>query len=145
MKEQLKKRGVVAIVVLALVGAVVAAYSAAPSGASQYSVTPKQFRALSKKVAKLTHRVNVLSSVVSCLGGGAGITLNGNPAAGSGYVATKDGGATYFLATALNATASGQTPSFYAATVRSACVTSSRATFRLNRTPSRRTAPLRMP
>jgi len=64
-----KGRGAVAVAVSALMAALVfAAYAAVPSGATQYSVTPKQFAALSAKVSKLQAQVSVMKKTVNALG-----------------------------------------------------------------------------
>jgi hypothetical protein len=60
-----KKKGAAAGAISALVAAlIVAAYAAVPSGATQYSVTPRQFAALNAKVTKLQPQVSALATIV---------------------------------------------------------------------------------
>jgi hypothetical protein len=66
--KNVKKKGAAAAAILALVAAlIVAAYAAAPSGATQYSVTPGQFAALSAKVTKLQAQVSGMKKTVGAL------------------------------------------------------------------------------
>lgn len=100
MRKNLKQRGVVAAACAALlVAVVVAAYAAVPSGASQFSVTPKQFAALNAKVTKLQARVTRLNKTVDALGTivvtcvtykALGISQHGVPPT-EGYVYQKSG------------------------------------------------------
>jgi len=116
---------------------------------------PSRVKALEAKVKSLTASVKTLKSNVAtlqtradCLGA-QGITQYGNPSAGQGYIYTNDGGNTAGLTTAFDAPLSGQTPSFYAATVNPACVgggSSRSAAYPLSRrAASHRTAALPTP
>jgi TolA-binding protein len=155
MRRNLKKMLAAACAVALL--ATVAVQLASSATTSSTRSIPARLRALESKVKKLTVRVSTLKGSIStlqtdvatlktradCLGA-QGISQHGNPSAGQGYVYTNDGGNTALLTSAFDAPASGQTPSFYAATVNPACVTST--SFRLSGgTASHRTAVLRTP
>lgn len=63
-----RPRGMVVIAVSTLAAAAaVATFAAMPSGATQYSVTPRQFAVLSAKVAKLQSQVAGLKKTTSAL------------------------------------------------------------------------------
>jgi len=134
---------------VALLATVAVQLASSATSTSTRSI-PARVKALESKLKGLTASVKTLKSDVTtlktradCLGA-QGITQYGNPSAGQGYIYTNDGGNTAGLTTAFDASASGQTPSFYAATVNPACVTS--AAFSLDRaTTSHRTASLQTP
>jgi hypothetical protein len=83
----------------------------------------KQVNVLRKQVAALTQKSNCL--------GAQGVVLRGTPASQEGYVYKRAADPTpQWLYTALDAPATGETPSALFATVSSSCVTSSRAFYR---------------
>jgi hypothetical protein len=123
MNNKAKGRGAVAIACSALVAAVVvAAYAAVPSGATQYSVTPKQFAALSVKVTKLQAQVSGMKKTVSALATVVatcvtyktlGVGQVGAPPS-EGYVYQNASGSQ--VTTALNAAPAASAPVFLLAT-----------------------------
>src|SRR6266542_248563 len=117
------------LLVIAVALAAVVSVQLASSAPATKATIPGRVAALEAKVKKLTSRVNVLQARAACLSA-QGLSQYGNPGAGSGYVYTNDGGTTLGLTTGIDFPASGTTPTFYAAAVNSACVTSSaRASF----------------
>ena len=83
----------------------------------------KQVNVLRKQVAALTQKSNCL--------GAQGVVLRGTPASQEGYVYKRAADATpQWLYTALDAPATGETPTALFATVSSSCVTPSRALYR---------------
>ena len=108
--------------VVAVLGTVAVQFASSATS-TRTSGIPARVKALESKVKKLTTSVNALKLQSACLGV-QGVTQFGNPAAGQGYVYTNDGGATLAITTGFDAPASGQAPSFYAATVNAACITS---------------------
>jgi hypothetical protein len=111
--------------VVVLVAAVGVQFASSATSTSSKSI-PARVKALEVKVKGLAATLKALQT---CLGA-QGVTQFGNPAAGQGYLYTNDGGTTVGLTTGFDAPPSGQTPSFYAATLNPACVSSSHA-FRL--------------
>ena len=103
--------------------ATVAVQFASSATSTRTSSIPARVKALESKVKKLTASVNVLTVRSACLGV-QGVTQYGNPTAGQGYIYTNDGGVTVGITTGFDAPPSGQAPSFYAATVNAACITS---------------------
>jgi hypothetical protein len=126
---------VAAACAVALLGSVAVQFASSATTTRTRSI-PARVTTLESKVRALTASVKTLKTDVAtlktradCLGA-QGISQFGNPAAGQGYIYTNDGGYTAWLTTAFDAPASGQTPTFYAATVNPACVTSE--SFRLH-------------
>ena len=128
--------------VVVLVAAVGVQFASSATSKSSKSI-PARVKALEAKVRGLSASVKVLQTRANCLAA-QGITQWGNPAAGQGYFYTNDGGTTVGLTTAYDASASGQTPTFFAATVNPACITSSHA-FRLGHAAVHKTATLPAP
>jgi hypothetical protein len=124
--------------VVVLVAAVGVQFASSATSKSSRSI-PARVKALEKKVKTLTASVATLKARADCLGA-VGVTQYGNPTAGQGYFYTNDGGATVGLTTGLDATASGGTPTFLAATVNPACISGSRAFRMMRGTPVHRTA-----
>lgn len=145
------KKLVAACVVILVAAVAVQFASSAPSTPASI---PTRVKALEAKVKSLTASVKTLKTDVAtlktrsnCLSA-QGLTQYGNPAGNSGYVYTPDGGTTLALTTALDFPASGQTPSFYAARINPACVTTSASAgaFSLGRAAApHRTAPIPSP
>jgi outer membrane murein-binding lipoprotein Lpp len=139
MRRNLRKMLAAACAVALL--ATVAVQLASSATTSSTRSIPARVKALESKVKKLTARVSTLNGSVAtlqsdvatlktksdCLGA-QGITQYGNPSARQGYLYTPDG-VNVGVTTAFDAPASGQTPTFYAATVAPTCVGS--ASFRL--------------
>jgi hypothetical protein len=118
MSKSLHRGGALALVALVLVCAIVGAYAAVPSGASQYTVTPKQFAALNAKVNKLRTQVGKLNKTVNALGTvvvncvtykALGVARNGAPPA-EGYIYGTASGSQ--LATALDVAPASSAPVF---------------------------------
>jgi hypothetical protein len=83
----------------------------------------KQVNVLRKQVAALTQKSNCL--------GAQGVVLRGTPASQEGYVYKRAADATpQWLYTALDAPATGETPSALFATVNPSCLTPGRALYR---------------
>lgn len=122
--------------------ATVAVQFAASATSTRTSSIPARVKALESKVKKLSKDVTVLKVAANCFGA-QGVTQYGNPTAGQGYLYTNDGGATVGLTTSFDGTVSGQTPSFIAATLNPACVSSK--AFKLSHAIQRRTATLQAP
>lgn len=98
------------------------AYSARPT-----AVTPGQFRALQARVAKLEKTTGAIATyTVNCLFKYAGVARFGTPPS-SGYVYDTDNNPSngQFLASALDVTDVGETPTaYFVSTTNTACVSS---------------------
>jgi hypothetical protein len=109
---------------LALVAIVV------PMAQGTSSAKDPRVAGLIKKVNALQKRVNALTVKSSCLGA-QGVVLRGTPASQDGYVYKRAADpAAQWLYTALDAPATGETPTALFATVSASCVTPSRALYR---------------
>jgi hypothetical protein len=118
MGKPLEHRGALTLMALAVVVAIVAAYAAVPSGASQYNVTPGQIAALNAKVNKLQKQVRALNKTVNALGTivvncvtykALGVARNGVPPS-EGYVYQNAAGSQF--ATALDLAPASSAPVF---------------------------------
>jgi hypothetical protein len=116
MGKPLEHRGALTLMALAVVVAIVAAYAAVPSGASQYNVTPGQIAALNAKVNKLQKQVRALNKTVNALGTivvncvtykALGVARNGVPPS-EGYVYQNAAGSQF--ATALDLAPASSAP-----------------------------------
>jgi hypothetical protein len=128
--------------VVVLVAAVGVQFASSATSQSTKSI-PARVKALETKIKGLTASVKLLQARANCFGA-QGVTQYGNPSGGQGYYYTNDGGTTIGLTTGFDATASGQTPTFLAATVDPACISSSHA-FRLRHVAVHRTTTLKTP
>jgi hypothetical protein len=106
--------GVIAVAAVALYAAT------APAG--QQAVTPAQFTALKKQVAKLQKDVNTLKASGACLSATGVASFGGNTA---GYHCNQPDG-TEILTSALDVVDQGETPDFYLAEVDKTCVSALR-------------------
>jgi hypothetical protein len=128
-------RKVLAGCVVVLVAVVAVQFASSATSRSSKSI-PGRVKALEAKVKVLSASVKTLKSDVAALATRAnclaaqGVVLHGNPTASQGYLYTPDG-TNVGIVTALDAPATGQTPTFYVATVNPACITGSRSAFRL--------------
>ena len=112
---------------LALVAIVV------PMAQGTSSAKDPRVAGLIKKVNALQKRVNALTVKSSCLGA-QGVVLRGTPASQDGYVYKRAADPTaQWLYTALDAPATGETPTALFATVNASCVTPGRALYRAGR------------
>jgi hypothetical protein len=92
----------------------VAAITGSAGFAAGESVTPAQFRALSKRVTKVEKVDNTLVQYVGvCLGTFVPLTVYGGGSGGDGYVYQPPAGAPTFLVSAVDVTGQGDTASFY--------------------------------
>ena len=109
---------------LALVAIVV------PMAQGTSSAKDPRVAGLIKRVNALQKQVNALIVKSKCLGA-QGVVLRGTPASQEGYVYKRAADAApQWLYTALDAPATGETPSALFATVNASCVTPSRALYR---------------
>ena len=127
--------------VVVLVAAVGVQFASSATSTSSKSI-PARVKALERSVKTLKSAVATLTTRSNCLGA-QGVTQYGTPASSIGYLYTPDG-TNVAVTTAFDATASGQTPSFYAATVNPACVTS-RSFHVVHAVAPHSTAPFRAP
>jgi hypothetical protein len=97
-------------------------------GATSELSINKRVANLEKKVKTLQAQVKVLKTRAACLQAQA-VTQYGSPTGtpATGYLYTNDAGTTVILTTALDATAQGQTPGAWFATINSSCVSGSKA------------------
>jgi hypothetical protein len=108
---------------LALVAIVV------PMAQGTSSAKDPRVAGLIKRVNALQKRVNALVVKSNCLGA-QGVVLRGTPASQDGYVYKRAADpAAQWLYTALDAPATGETPSALFATVNASCVTPGRALY----------------
>jgi predicted alpha-1,6-mannanase (GH76 family) len=100
---------------------------------------------LEKKVKSLQSQVKVLKTRAACLSA-QGLSQYGTPTAtpATGYLYTNDGGVTVGLTTALDVTASGQTPAAFFATVNAACVTGAASSYKATHIGHRQAQPVRI-
>jgi len=108
--------------VVVLVAAVGVQFASSATSKSSKSI-PARVKALERSVKTLKSAVAALTARSNCLGA-QGVTQYGTPASSIGYLYTPGPGTNVVETTAFDATVTGQTPSFYAATVNPACVTS---------------------
>jgi hypothetical protein len=107
--------------VVVLVAAVGVQLASSATSTSTKSI-PARVKALENSVRTLKTTVAALKTKADCLGA-QGVSQYGTPASSIGYLYTPDG-VNVAVTTAFDATASGQTPTFLAATVNPSCVTS---------------------
>jgi hypothetical protein len=113
------------ILALAAVTVAGAALYATAAPAGQQAVTPAQFNALKRQVAKLQKDVNTLKAEDACLTKVVGVASFGGDTAGYHY---KNPDGTEVLTSALDLVGQGETQDFFLQEVDARCVNSFRHT-----------------
>ena len=113
----------VAVLAVALVA--VSTYAVtAPAGPQ--AVTPRQFNALVKRVARDERTIKNLTTQLACIKTFAPLTVYGIPSQGVGYLYSPGVGQNVAITTAVDETEQGGQPSFRVPIVNASCASSGR-------------------
>ena len=112
------------LALIAVAGLAVALYAATATGGQQ-AVTPAQFKALKAQVTKMQKDVNTLKAFVSSCIGVVGVARFGTTGGTAGYHYKQPDGAE-ILASAIDVTEQGETPSALLAAINPQCVSAAK-------------------